>query len=97
MMKCQKKIQKIKNKKAKIPHALKTQVWNEWIGKEKGSALCLCCEVNEISQMNFACGHIIAESNGGELITSNLKPVCTSCNSSMGTNNMDSFKKKYLR
>jgi len=29
-----------------------------------------------IARMSFNCGHIIAESNGGQTIVSNLKPIC---------------------
>ena len=43
----------------------------------------------------FPCGHIIAEANGGLLKLDNLKPVCVSCNSSMGTQNMDEYILKY--
>ena len=53
-------------------------------------------KVNEITQMNFNCGHIQAESQRGDQSVDNLKPVCQSCNSSMGTQNMDEFKNKYL-
>ena len=45
--------------------------------------------------MSFHCGHIIAESKGGELSVNNLKPICQSCNSSMGTQNMDEYIEKY--
>ena len=45
--------------------------------------------------LNFSCGHVIAEANGGELKLNNLKPICMSCNSSMGTQNMDSYIQKY--
>ncbi len=53
-------------------------------------------------------GHVIAEINGGELEPENLKPICQSCNSSMGsllakankpalrgTTNMNEFIRKY--
>ena len=55
----------------------------------------MCCQVTDITQMSFNCGHIIAEYNGGETIVSNLKPICQSCNSSMGTQNMTDYMKKY--
>ena len=41
--------------------------------------------------MSFHCGHIIAEVNGGDIIVSNLKPICQNCNSSMGTKNINDF------
>jgi hypothetical protein len=84
-----------KKKKKTIPAALKRKVWNKWIGEEIGKTKCLCCQLTEITQMSFHCGHIIAEANGGELKMDNLKPICPSCNSSMGTTNMDVFMNTY--
>ena len=40
---------------------------------------------------NFHCGHVVAESKGGQTILENLRPICGSCNSSMGTENMCDF------
>ena len=45
--------------------------------------------------MDFHCGHVIAEKYGGELNISNLKPICSKCNTSMGTENMNDFKKLF--
>ncbi len=88
-------VKPIKKTKAKIPQAVRTACWDKWIGREKGVAKCLCCNINEISQSNFACGHVVSDHNGGEITVENLKPVCTSCNSSMGTKNMDQFVKTH--
>ena len=85
----------IKKVKKCIPIALKRQVWDHWIGKEKGIFNCLCCNISEIEKNNFDCGHVVAEINGGELSVINLKPICGSCNSSMGIANMNDFIKKY--
>ena len=86
---------KIKYKKKKISATLKRLVWNKWIGEEIGKYKCLCCNVTDINQMSFNCGHIIAESKGGETILSNLKPICQNCNSSMASMNMDDFMKTF--
>jgi hypothetical protein len=82
-------------KKKYIPKPVKRNVWNKWVGKALGTSLCLCCKLTEIDKMSFHCGHIIAEKNGGEISVDNLRPICQSCNSSMGTQNMDEFIKKY--
>jgi hypothetical protein len=82
-------------KKKPISAAIKRLVWNANIGENIGKAKCLCCKVTDITQMSFNCGHIIAEANGGELIVSNLKPICQNCNSSMGTQNMNEFMKSF--
>ncbi len=84
-----------KYKKAKIPHTLRRIAWDYWIGEDNAKSNCLCCGLTIISQMNFSCGHIVSEINGGKLIPENLKPICHSCNSSIGTKNMDEFINKY--
>jgi len=80
-----------KFKKKSIPITLKKLVWNNYIGEEIGKAKCLCCKLTDITQLSFNCGHIIPESKGGELKQNNLKPICQSCNSSMGTMNMHDY------
>jgi 5-methylcytosine-specific restriction endonuclease McrA len=82
-----------KKKKKPISSTIKRLVWNTNIGEQIGKAKCMCCNVTDMTQMSFNCGHIIAESNGGETIVSNLKPICQNCNSSMGTKNMEEFIK----
>ena len=37
-----------------------------------------------INVFDFQCGHNIPESKGGTLDINNLKPICGSCNLSMG-------------
>jgi hypothetical protein len=81
-------------KKKAIPKALKRSVWDKHIGEEIGKAKCLCCNLTEITQMSFHCGHIVAEVNGGETNIDNLLPVCELCNKSMGTTNLIEFRKK---
>jgi 5-methylcytosine-specific restriction endonuclease McrA len=81
----------IKKKKKSISATVKRLVWNTNIGEDIGKTKCMCCKSTDITQMSFNCGHIIAETNGGETIVSNLKPICQNCNSSMGTKNMNEF------
>ena len=84
-------IKKDKKKKKSISSTLKRLVWNTNIGEAIGKSKCTCCKSTDITQLSFNCGHIIAESNGGDTIVSNLKPICQNCNSSMGTKNMNDF------
>jgi hypothetical protein len=88
-------IENTKNKRKTIPKIVKTQTWDKYIGKNLGTAKCLCCKKNEIQQSNFHCGHIISVYNGGKNIIDNLKPICSQCNQSMGRQNMDEFMKEY--
>jgi hypothetical protein len=80
-------------RKKQIPKAVKREVWNKNIGEEIGKSKCKCCEKADISQLNFHCGHIQSEANGGEIHVNNLLPICEVCNKSMGTKNLYEFKK----
>ena len=88
---------KIKYKKKSIPKSLKKQVWDTWIGSHIGATKCLCCKHEEIRQIEFHCGHIISEVRGGQTNVNNLRPICAQCNLSMGSMNMNEFKKKFFK
>ena len=83
--------------KKHIPHALRTQVWSFYIGLEKGTVPCFCCEDNKITPFNFECGHVVAESKGGATDLANLRPICSTCNKSMQTKNLFEFKLMLMR
>lgn len=78
-------------KKAKISQAMRIVVWNTYIGEEVGKAKCPCCKTTHITQHNFHCGHVVAEAEGGLIHVDNLRPICSVCNSSMGTIDMKTF------
>jgi len=82
---------KSKARKAIISKVMRANVWDFYIGEEKGIANCLCCDRSEIKQFHFECGHVISEYNGGDTTLENLRPVCSMCNKSMGKMNMDEF------
>jgi len=79
-------------KKKSISKALKIQVWNKAFTENVGKSFCKCCEITEITQLKFHCGHIIAEAMGGPTTLNNLTPICKSCNKSMRTKNLYDFK-----
>lgn len=83
-----------KKKKAKIPATVRNIVWTNHIGSVK-TGKCWCCKVEDISTANFDCGHVISEKNGGQVVIENLRPICGHCNKSIGSMNMEDFKKKY--
>jgi ribosomal 50S subunit-recycling heat shock protein len=83
-------------KKKAIPKSLKMLVWHTYIGKEVGLAKCLCCKNKEITQMDFDCGHVVAESRGGVTTVNNMRPICAKCNRSMKAMDMNDFIEKYF-
>jgi len=71
--------------KARIPSALREQVWILWCGERLFKHKCLVtwCE-NVMTPFQFEVGHNVPESKGGATDLSNLRPICSKCNRSMG-------------
>ena len=90
------KLKKEKRKRKKsIPKKKRQEVWTANNG-ESLSINCFCCNNQELNGMGaWECGHIISEANGGTLDTDNLKPICSGCNKSMGSKNMDDYMKEF--
>jgi 5-methylcytosine-specific restriction endonuclease McrA len=82
-------------KKEAIPAAIKTLVWNKYVGDKVAEAKCMCCRVTTISMRHFHCGHILSEKYGGGTTVDNMRPICANCNLSMNTMNMADFISKY--
>jgi len=74
-----------------IPRKVKNEVWTNHFGESTKGA-CFCCKCDLDALHTWHAGHIIAKSKGGLDSASNLRPVCGSCNQSMGSENMDTFK-----
>ena len=70
-------------RKAKIPKALREQVWISKFGKKFDSKCFVPWCQNTITVFDFQCGHDIPESKGGKTDLSNLYPICSRCNMSM--------------
>ena len=76
-------------KKDTIPSLMRTQVWNRWIGIDRGQVKCPYCQINPITPFFFECGHVLAEAEGGKVSVENLRPLCGECNRKMSTQPID--------
>jgi 5-methylcytosine-specific restriction endonuclease McrA len=81
-------------RKARIPKALREQVW---LATCRQSFVHKChvrwCE-NLMTPFSFEVGHNVPESKGGATQLSNLLPICSKCNQSMGNmHTIDSFSR----
>jgi hypothetical protein len=83
-------------RRKKAPKQIKTLVWNKYIGSDVAEAPCMSCRTAKISNRSFHCGHVIAESKGGDMTINNLRPICADCNGSMGTRSMNEFTKEFF-
>ena len=84
-----------KKSKQKISKVLKMQVWDKYVGKSVASILCPNCNIIEIRMDAFEAGHVQPESKGGLATVENLRPICGTCNKSIGSKLMDTTKFKY--
>jgi len=71
--------------KVKIPKALREQVWLKYIGKKYHDKCHIMWCKNDIDVFNYQVGHNIPESKGGATVIDNLRPICSRCNLSMGS------------
>jgi hypothetical protein len=81
--------------KKSLPTAVKDCIWNYYIGQHINIHKCFCCKKHMIKIDDFHAGHVIAEAQGGGDDIGNLRPICSSCNSSMGKRDMVDYVKQY--
>jgi hypothetical protein len=78
----------------KISQSLRQKIWTQYSNNSL-EIKCLCCNLNTINAFTFESGHIIPRANGGKCNINNLIPVCSLCNKSMSTTDMDIFMEKH--
>lgn len=82
-------VMKIRKNRNSIPKAVKKSLWeNHFSYRYRGK--CFCCK-NHIEKDDYEVGHYISVANGGDNSLGNLRPLCFSCNRSMGSDNMEDF------
>ena len=78
-----------------VPKALKDRLWDITFGQDAGQGKCDVCDAI-INSKRFEAGHIKAVHHGGSTTLDNLKCICSTCNKSMGTRNLEEFKQTYF-
>jgi 5-methylcytosine-specific restriction endonuclease McrA len=87
-----KKVPNESPKRKSLPQKKRINVWKNMF-KTSNVGNCYCCQ-DVIEQHTFECGHIIAVAKGGSDDITNLRPICSSCNKSIGTENMNEVIKR---
>ncbi len=83
----------------KISKKVEHLVWDKWNSFEKIKARgdeyssCYVCR-KQLERENSQCGHIIPFFYGGQNTIDNLEPICGSCNSDMGIENLNTYKNR---
>ena len=82
--------------KEKLPKGVREQVWIKSFGKQFESKCFISWCENTINVFDFHVGHNIPRSKGGNNSLENLKPICSRCNTSMGSNyTIDEWNNKF--
>lgn len=80
----------------RIPPQLRRLVWENYMPNPREAyGPCLVC-TREIHLLDFECGHVKSHADGGTITVDNLRPICSSCNKSMGSKNLFEYKAKYF-
>lgn len=72
-------------KKKPIPKAVREAIWLKYARNEFEIKCKTTWCPNRINAFTFQAGHNIAEAHGGATDVSNLVPICSRCNQSMGS------------
>lgn len=89
-------LQRRRRRRPRIPATLRSRVWQTHSGG--GTSLvgrCFVCG-ESINFQNFHCGHVVPVSKGGPTSLENIRPLCSLCNGSMGTENLEEFAARYF-
>ena len=81
-------------KRSSCPKAVKETVWRKYFGN-KMTGKCYVCQ-KPILFTDFEVGHNKPFSKGGTWNMNNLRPICRTCNRSMGSMTIEAFKRKYF-
>jgi hypothetical protein len=76
-----------------LTSAIRTACWRQNCGKRFEVECFVGCGA-KITPFAYECGHIEAVAKGGSNIIDNLKPICSTCNKSMGSTNMIEYIKR---
>jgi 5-methylcytosine-specific restriction endonuclease McrA len=77
-----------------IPKLIRGEVWKTYHGNSIKGA-CYCCKRDLDAFDSWNLGHVVSRFHGGADTLHNLRPLCGSCNKSMGTDHLYDFKKRY--
>ncbi len=76
-----------------IPQSVRMELWRNHFG-DQYIGKCFVCK-DEIQKDNFHAGHIVAHADSGSDTADNMRSICKTCNTSMGTMNLLEFKAQY--
>ena len=83
------------SKPKRLSAAVRNACWTQTFGAAL-EGKCMCCKVVDVTYRNFQAGHIIPRAKGGSDDINNLRPICITCNASMGDEYFDVFADRHF-
>lgn len=74
----------------KIPSSLREEIALKKF-RDSDKKNCPVCNTHTIEKSNYQAGHIISRKNGGLIYFNNIIPICQTCNTSMGSKDLDIY------
>lgn len=88
------KVLETAGKRKKFSKIDRKTLYVQYFGCWKKDGQCQICK-STIDYESFDMGHIISVKNGGSNLLENIKPLCKTCNTSLGSMNIDQYMKKH--
>jgi len=85
---------KTKARRSSCPKSVKEALWKKYFGTKQTGKCYVCGKT--ITFFDFEAGHNKPRSRGGTWNINNLRPICRSCNLSMGTMSIETYKRRYF-
>ena len=74
---------------------MRYDVWDRYIGGNKTRGRCYVYSGHEVTYHTFHVGHVRSVARGGSDALSNLRVICACCNSSMGVQDLEEYRRSY--
>ena len=79
----------------RLPKRVRYDVWDRYIGANKTRGRCYVYSGHEVTYHTFHVGHVRSVARGGSDALSNLRVICACCNSSMGVQDLEEYRRSY--
>lgn len=76
-----------------VPFAVREAVWSKLNAPSSTAGACYTCG-GALRFQDMECGHVVPHALGGVDDLSNLMPVCRACNSDMGIQNLEAYRRR---
>ncbi len=82
------------HKRIKVSAAMRASLWNKYYGDETNKGTCILCKC-ELKMSQYHVSHIQSLKENGTYNQDNLTIMCSKCNTSLGSKNLNDYLQEY--